>query len=110
VGYLIVFVVAAAVGVAVYAITLREGLQPAPAAPPGGGTGAGASETAAPPSDGTYVSVSGGTPDWQSRLTGLLGLVVAVVVGAVAMATIAYMAVSAIVRLVGGLAPDAAPS
>lgn len=97
-GYLIVFLTAAGVGVAVYALTLREGLQPIP----------GFEEPDRPaerPAESTYVSVVGDRPDWQSRLTGLLGLSVAVVLGAVALAAVLYVSVSTIARLVGDLAP-----
>jgi hypothetical protein len=101
VGYLIVFLIAAAVGVTVYGLTLREAVQPA------GGTSGGFGE---PAPDATYVSVTGGKPDWQSRLTGFFGLAAAVVLGGVALAAVSYLAIEAIVRLVGGLAPTAAPS
>ncbi len=100
VGYLIVFVVAAGAGVAVYAMTLRDGVQPIP----------GFSDPAGPSPEGTYVSVAGGKPDWQSRLTGLLGLTVAVVVGAVALAGVLYVSISAVVRLLSNLAPDGGAS
>jgi hypothetical protein len=96
VGYLLVFLVAAGVGVAVYAITLRDGLQPIP----------GFGEPDRPPTDTAYVSVTGGKPDWQSRLTGLFGLIVAVVLGAVALAAVLYIAIGTIVRLLGDIAPD----
>jgi hypothetical protein len=96
-GYLIVFLTAAGVGVGVYALTIREGIQPIP----------GFSEPDRPRQpEGTYVSVSGDRPDWQSRLTGLLGLSVAVVLGAVALAAVMYLSVSTIVRILGELAPD----
>jgi hypothetical protein len=100
VGYLIVFVVAAGVGVAVYALTLRDATF----------TVAGPGEPSRSAPDGTYVSVSGGTPDWQSRLTGLVGLLVAVVIGAVALAAVLYLSISAVVRLVSGLAPASGSS
>jgi hypothetical protein len=102
VGYLIVFVIASIVGVAVYALTLREGLLPLPTA---GEPGAAASRP-----EGTYVSVAGGRPDWQSRLTGLIGLVVAVVLGAVALAAVLYVSISSVVRILGHLAPSASPT
>jgi hypothetical protein len=104
VGYLIVFVIASAVGVAVYALTLREGLVPVES------TSAGEPGAEASRPEGTYVSVAGGRPDWQSRLTGLIGLVVAVVLGAVALAAILYVSISSVVRIVGHLAPSASPT
>jgi hypothetical protein len=97
VGYLVVLMVAAAVAVAVYAITLRDGAQPIP----------GFGDADRPP-DTAYVSVTGGKPDWQSRLTGLLGLVVAVVIGGAALAAILWFAIQAIGRLVGGISGDGA--
>jgi hypothetical protein len=92
-GYLVVFVIAAGVGVAVYAITLRN--PPAMAAPIGPG-----SAPSAPGGSG-YVPVAGWRPDWQSRLTGLLGLAIAVVVGAAALAFATYVGVSSVLKLFG---------
>lgn len=99
-GYLIVFLIAAGVGVAVYAITLHNdaggpALPSAEAAAPAAGT---------PPPGGEYVTVTGWRPDWQSRLTGLLGLLLAVVLGAAAIATLLYAGGSLLGRLLGGAA------
>jgi hypothetical protein len=93
-GYLLVFLIAAAVGVAVYALTLRGQLPTS--------TGAGGSGTPAPPPPGDYVPVTGWRPDWQSRLTGLLGLLLAVVLGAAAIAIAAYAGGRFLVRMLGG--------
>jgi hypothetical protein len=95
-GYLFVFLIAAAVGVAVYAITLRSDapLTSAGSAPDPG--------TAAPPGD--YVTVTGWRPDWQSRLTGLLGLLLAVILGAAAIAVSLYLGGSFVARLLDGAA------
>jgi hypothetical protein len=101
VAYLLVFLIAAAAGVAVYALTVR-----APAATPAaaaalevaGLTGEGS------PAEGTYVNVSGWRPDWQSRLTGLLGLTVAIVLGAAAIALVTYLGFSYLFRVLGDVA------
>jgi len=100
VGYLIVFAIASAVGVAVYAVTLREEAQPLP----------GLTDLQSQTPAGTYVSVAGGKPDWQSRLTGLLGLFVAVIVGAAALAAVLYISFQSVFRLLGSLAPHGGAS
>jgi hypothetical protein len=96
VAYVIVLLVAAAVGVAVYYLTIRPGVIPLP-----GFGGEPASPPVAPPRPSTYVSVIASKPDWQSRMTGILGLAVAVVVGAVALAGSIYLSASWLVRLIG---------
>jgi hypothetical protein len=92
--YLIVLALAAGVGVAVYAITLRAGTHPsssfADPATPGAAT--------APAGPPTYLAEDL-RPDWQLRLTGLLGLIVAVVVGGVVLAIALYLSVATGVRL-----------
>jgi hypothetical protein len=92
--YLIVLALASAVGVAVYAITLRAGEHPA--ALDVGGSAPAESAPAGPP---TYLGEDV-RPDWQQRLTGLMGLLVAVVVGGVALAVALYVSVSTIVRVI----------
>jgi hypothetical protein len=92
--YLIVLALASAVGVAVYAITLRAGTHPA-------SLDAGPAEAPIPAGPPTYL-VDDGRPGWQVRLTGLLGLVVAVVVGGIALAAVLYVSVSAAVRMFSG--------
>jgi hypothetical protein len=94
--YAFVFLVAVSVGVGVYVTTLRgnrdvaDGLVGPAGGPPQAGPG------------GTYVPVVAGTPDWQSRLTGFLGLVISIVVGAVLMAATLYVGVSWLVRVIAG--------
>ncbi|HEX6843618.1 MAG TPA: hypothetical protein VF235_00750 [Actinomycetota bacterium] len=95
-GYLLVFLIAAAVGVAVYALTVRGQL---PTSATDRGT---ASGTTATPPPGDYVPVTGWRPDWQSRLTGLLGLLLAVLLGAAAIALASYLGGRFVVRLLGG--------
>lgn len=103
--YMMVFLVAVAVGAAVYVVTVREGLGArmfsgltgAEAGAPGGGDAAAAGQA------GAYVRVSAMRPDWQTRLTGFLGLIVAVVVGAVVIAVSLYVAFSWLAHLLGGV-------
>ena len=94
--YLLVVLVAAAVGAAAYLVTLRQGAAPA---------GAAASRASQPlgvpvPPGQTYVTVSDIRPDWESRLTGALGLVIAVIAGAAVLAFSAYLSVSFLVKLI----------
>jgi hypothetical protein len=99
VAYVIVLLVAAAVGGGVYYFTIRRGGISLP------GFQTEASSPPAPPAGSSYVSVTTAKPDWQSRMTGVLGLAVAVVVGAVALAGSVYLSVSWIVRLISRSAP-----
>jgi hypothetical protein len=46
------------------------------------------------------VTVSSARPDWQSRLTGFLGLVIAVVAGAIVLAFTIYAGVDTLVRFI----------
>ncbi len=96
--YVIVLLVAAAVGGGVYYLSIQRGVipfpgfqteAPAPAPSPSG-----------PPTGSSYVSVTAAKSDWQSRMTGVLGLAVTVVVGAVALAGSVYLGMSWIVRLI----------
>lgn len=89
--YAFVFLVAVGVGVAVYVTTMRSG----------GPVAAGSFGTTepVPPDPGLYVPVTPAKPDWQSRLTGFLGLVIAVVTGAVLLAFTLYTGVDWLVRL-----------
>jgi hypothetical protein len=94
--YAFVFLVAVGVAVAVYVTTVRGGQPIADgfgpeAATPGSGDG------------GTYVPVTATRPDWQSRLTGFLGLLIAVVVAAIVVAASLYVGVSWLVETIGDL-------
>lgn len=105
--YLMVFLVAVAVGAAVYVVTIRE----APAGPVFSGLGRGDAAAlsegdaavAASEQAGAYVRVSAMRPDWQTRLTGFLGLIVAVVMGAVVIAVSLYVAFSWLAHFLGGI-------
>jgi hypothetical protein len=102
VGYLIVFFVAVAVGVAVFFTALR-------------GTGAtgsfertSAAAAGGPPPDPgpgmSYVPVQQSRHDWQARLTGVLGLLVSVAVAGIALAISLYAIGVLIGKLFGGVA------
>lgn len=97
-GYLFVFLIAAGVGVAVYAVTLRDGARA------GAGMEPGSVASSVPERQGASVPVTAWGPDWQSRLTGLLGLAVAVIVGAAALALLTYSGFSMLFKLLGNVA------
>lgn len=97
--YAFVFLVAVGVAVGVYVTTVRGGrtlpdgyATMGPDGPPGAA--------------GTYVPVTPVRVDWQSRLTGFFGLVIAVVVGAVVLAFGLYAGVSLLVRLIADAVSD----
>jgi mRNA-degrading endonuclease toxin of MazEF toxin-antitoxin module len=92
--YLLVLLVAAAVGAAAFRATLR-------------GTAAHTAASRRPPvgvpvpaTGQSYVTVTDVHATWESRLTGALGLVIAIVVGAVALALGTYLGIAFVVRLV----------
>jgi hypothetical protein len=91
-GYAFVFLVAVGVGVAVYVTTVRSSRPVTQGFGPAG--------EPASPEPGTYVTVSSARPDWQSRLTGFLGLVIAVVAGAIVLAFTIYAGVDTLVRFI----------
>ncbi|HSL09922.1 MAG TPA: hypothetical protein VLA82_01225 [Actinomycetota bacterium] len=102
-GYLIVFVVAVAVGVAVFFATLR-GVGPMGIA--GFGERAPAASVGPPPDPGpgmSYVPVQESRHDWQARLTGVLGLLVAVAVAGIALAISIYALGVLIGKVFGGV-------
>jgi hypothetical protein len=92
--YAFVFFVAVGVAVAVYVTTVRNGGML--------DDGFGGGDVPSGPG-ATYVPVTEARTDWQSRLTGFLGLVIAVVVGAIVLAFGIYTGVSWLVRLVGNV-------
>lgn len=95
--YLLVVVIAAAVGAIVYLMSLQAGPYP-----DGGGFGSEPESAPTPPAGGAYVPVSTSRPDWQTRLTGFLGLLILVVVGSVVLAVALYVSVSLLIALFGG--------
>ena len=104
-GYLIVFVVSAGVGLAVFFVALRG---TGAVGAPGFGEPASATAGGAPPPDPapgmSYVPVQESRHDWQARLTGVLGLLVSVAVAGIALAISLY----AIGVLIGKLFGDVA--
>lgn len=105
-GYVVVLVLAVGVGAAVYWISMRWG----PGAPPdveewkgtepvAGGAALEAGAVPVPPNGGSYIPVTPGRPSWQSRLGGVMGLVLAVSVAAIVLALALYEAGSLIARL-----------
>ena len=95
--YLFVVLVAATVGAAAYLMTLRQGAAHAAAGPPRANHPVG---VPVPGSGQTYVTVTDTRLDWESRLTGALGLVIAVIAGAAALAFTTYAGASLLVKLV----------
>lgn len=109
-GYVIVFVVSLAVGVAVFFATMR---QVGPLGAPGFGERAVASAGGPPPDPGpgmSYVPVASSRHDWQARLTGVLGLLVSVAVAGIALAISLYVLGSLVAKLFGGVAGSDTPS
>jgi len=96
VAYVLVILVAAAIGAGVYLSTLRQGpfaeeeaiAEPGPANRPDAG-----------PAGGSYVPVVAAATTWESRLTSALTLVIAVIVGAVALAAGSYLTFAVAGRL-----------
>ena len=95
--YLLVMLVAAAVGAAAYLMTLRQGAAPTAAATSRARQSVG---VPVPDTGQTYFTVTDTRPDWESRLTGALGLVIAVIAGAAVLALSAYVSVSFLVKLI----------
>lgn len=98
-GYAVVVAAALAVGVAVYALTLRRSTPPD--TDPFAYQGSAARRDAAHPSEVTSVPVDTGTPvSWQSRSISLLGLVAFVMVFATTIAVAIYQVGSVLVRAI----------
>jgi hypothetical protein len=95
--YLLVVLVAAAVGAAAYLMTLRQGAAHAAAGRLRANQPVG---VPVPGSGQTYLTVTDTRLDWESRLTGALGLVIAVIAGAAALAFTTYAGASLLVKLV----------
>ena len=95
--YLLVVLIAVAVGAIVYLMSLRTGPYPGD-----GGFGSEPERAPTAPAGSAYVPVSTTRSDWQTRLTGFLGLLILVVVGSVALAVTLYVSVSMLIALFGG--------
>jgi len=93
--YMLVLVVAAAVGAAAFRATLRQGAAPTAA------HARSAQPVGVPVAlhEQSYVPVTDFRSTWESRLTGALGLVIAIIVGAVALALGSYLGVLFLVKL-----------
>ena len=98
--YLLVLLVAAAVGAVVYFITLRTDAEYE------GSDGATLSGAGASGPGSGYVPVGAIRTDWQTRVTGLLGLVIMVIVGAVVLAGSVYVGFSLLFHLIGNAASN----
>ncbi len=87
--YIMVLLIAAVVGIAVYLVVIRLG---SGSAPP---TDVGEWREAAPPpppaQGGSYVPVAPSSPSWHSRVGGVMGLVIAVTVAALGIAFGLYL-------------------
>ena len=94
--YLLVLVVAAAVGAAAFRATLRQHAAPTAAA----GRAGQPVGVPVPRPDQTYVPVTDFRSSWESRLTGALGLVIAIIVGAVSLALGTYLGIAFLVKLI----------
>lgn len=103
-GYLLVLLVAGGVGYGVYWLTLRWGVRAEPSVPADVGEWKGTDPSPEPflrddPPAGAYLPVSAGGLSWQSRLSGVLGLAIAVAVAAVGSAFALYMVGHLIARM-----------
>jgi len=99
--YLLVLVVAAAVGAAAFRATLRQGTAPTAAARHRPAQPMGVPIPGSGPASGqTYVPVTNIHASWESRLTGAIGLVIAIIVGAVSLALGTYLGFAFLIRLV----------
>ena len=105
-GYVLVVIVALAVGAAVYVSTLRGAVPWFDGQSRGGfrltRPGSSASAVAEP----IGVPVSSPATDWQTRLTGVVGLLLAVIVAAVVLAASVYAVGAAIGNAVGDAATN----
>jgi hypothetical protein len=95
--YIMVLLIAAVVGIAVYLAVLRLGADSGP-------TDVGEWREAAPPPpsapEGSYVPVAPSSPSWHSRVGGVMGLVIAVTVAALGIAFGLYLVGHMVAHLV----------
>ncbi len=110
VGILLVLVIAVGVGVLVYRLTAGPEAMGAPAAqdPETGEPDTWTEGGAMPPPDlpveppEGYIPVAPGKADWHARLGGAMGLVIAVAVGAIALALSVWALVEFVSRMFAG--------
>ncbi len=98
--YLIVFFIAAGIGAAVYFLSVREESANADDAGFGDEMRSGATTGQA------YLPLSTTHQDWATRVTGLLGLLITVVVGAVGLAVSVYLSVGWLAHKIGDAATN----
>ncbi len=118
-GTILVLLIAGAVGVGVYVLTLRLGVRREPEIPADVKEWQGGQPEVDPmtsamiepdetraglPGMGAYLPVTASRPSWQSRIGGLMGLVIAVIVAAAA----AAFGIYSLGHLVGRLLQHAA--
>ena len=100
--YALVLLVAIWVGAAVFVLSVRD-VPP----PTDGGFGRESSLPPPPAASGTaYVPVTTSAPDWQTRLQGVLGLAISIVLAALGLAIAVYAVGSVIAHAVGSSAPS----
>jgi hypothetical protein len=101
VSYLIVFFIAAVVGTGVYVLSIREDAT-------NDDEDAGFVDEVVPSASGTraFLPISTTHQDWATRVTGLLGLLVTVVLGAVALAVSVYLSVSWLAHKISDVASN----
>ncbi len=102
--YLLVLLVAGGVGYGVYWLALRWGPGAEPVVPADVGEWDGSEAPPDPMREepaprGAYVPIAAGPLSWQSRLSGILGLAVAVAVAAIGSAFALYAAGQLIARM-----------
>jgi hypothetical protein len=106
--YLLVFLAALLVGAIVYWLTLRQ--EASQAAPPDEGEWAGAADEAPPPpvttSSTVYIPLMPASRTWETRVSGLVGIVVLVTLSAAALAFALYLGGSFVVELFGNAATN----
>jgi hypothetical protein len=89
------------VGAAAFRATLRQGVAPTAAGRHRGTQPVGVPVPGSGPTpERSYVPVTDIRASWESRVTGALGLVIAIIVGAVSLALGAYLGIAFLVRLI----------
>jgi hypothetical protein len=97
--YIMVLLIAVAVGIAVYLVVLRVGPTDRPPTDVGEWREAPQPPQPAQP-EGSYVPVAPSSPSWHSRLGGVMGLVIAVAVAALGIAFGLYLVGHMVAHLV----------
>ena len=109
--YLLVFLAALLVGAIVYWVTLRQEAREPMAASPDEEEWTATGETPAPPapvstSSAIYVPVLPASRSWETRVAGLVGILVLVTLSAAALAFVLYLGGSIVVDLFGDAATN----